>query len=419
MISFRAMRSFLFLPLILWSCSTKVNNEKSAIKEKATREIIEINTPASPGSGEPNLFVTEDGKVYLSWIAPINEKESALQFSRFKNNSWTTPVTIAQGGNWFINWADFPSLTVTPDGTMAAHWLKMSGEGTYHYDIQIAQSHDSGRNWEKPITPHKDGKKAEHGFVSLVPIDEDQLFVTWLDGRNMANMDHNTPASGASAMTLRSAQLNKYGQLSEERMLDGRVCDCCQTGAAITSNGPVVVYRNRSADEVRDIYITREVSGHWTEPKAIAHDKWQIQGCPVNGPAIDANKNNVVVGWFTSAKKNPRVNIAYSKDGGKTFTEPIKVDHGNPLGRVDVILLPDHTAMISWMENNEKGRAQILAARVAKDGTVTDEISISNSSATRASGFPRMINRNNELFFAWTSADSITTIKTAKVKLNL
>ncbi|MEJ7674473.1 MAG: hypothetical protein WKF59_17695 [Chitinophagaceae bacterium] len=190
-----------------------------------------------------------------------------------------------------------------------------------------------------------------------------------------------------------------------------RVCDCCQTSAALTANGPVVVYRDRSDEELRDISIVRFVNGKWTEPKTIFPDQWKIAGCPVNGPRASAQGNNLAIAWFSSPDKKSQVNIIFSDDGGASFNKPIRIDEENAVGRVDVVMLDEKSAMVSWMEG-----AVIKAARINKDGTKDSSIIIASSSESRSSGFPQMTKSDNNLIFAWTD-DKDKTIKVAKLAL--
>src|SRR5688500_14242919 len=146
-----------------------------------------LPTPAAKGSGQSNLSVGPDGRVYLSWIERLEEKRFALRFARREGAGWSEPLTIAVGTNWFVNWADFPSLAALPDGTLAAHWLARNGTGTYSYDVNISRSADGGRTWSAPLVPHRDGTQTEHGFVSLFPAGGARLGAVWLDGREMKN----------------------------------------------------------------------------------------------------------------------------------------------------------------------------------------------------------------------------------------
>ncbi len=212
-------------------------------------------------------------------------------------------------------------------------------------------------------------------------------------------------------MTLRGALLNKTGIKTKEWELDGRICDCCQTSIAITSNGPVVVYRDRSTEEIRDMSIVRFVNGEWTEPKTIFPDQWKIAGCPVNGPRVDAIGNNLAIAWFSMAGSKAQVKVVFSEDGGATFKEPIQVDEGKPIGRVDIVMLDEKSAMISWMEGST-----IKALKINADGTKGKSITVAESSDSRASGFPQMTKAGNQLIFAWTD-NKEKRIKLASLQL--
>src|SRR5881396_1736351 len=66
-----------------------------------------LDSPAAFGSGEPNLYASADGRIYLSWIERSGEKGQSLRFAVRSGTSWSEPQTIAEGANWFVNWADF------------------------------------------------------------------------------------------------------------------------------------------------------------------------------------------------------------------------------------------------------------------------------------------------------------------------
>src|SRR5262249_36257433 len=140
------------------------------------------------------------------------------------------------------------------------------------------------------------------------------------------------------------------GSLGAEQFVDRRTCDCCQTGVAVSARGPVLAYRGRTADEIRDVLVVRQVGGGWTAPKPIHADGWHIAACPVNGPEGAAQGDPVAVAWFTATRDTARVNVAFSTDGGETFGVPIRVDDGQPAGRVDVELGADGRALVTWIE---------------------------------------------------------------------
>lgn len=375
-------------------------------------QVRDLPTPAGPGSAQPNLTVARDGKIYLSWIERSTGGAAALRFAIRDGAGWSAPRTIAEGSNWFINWADFPSMVVLPDGTLAAHWLVKSSPETFDYDVTISRSFDGGRTWEKPFMPHRDGVRAEHGFVSLFAAADGNLAAIWLDGREMkagATADGPGHDHGHGNMTLRYVRILRDGTLTDEAVIDSRVCECCQTAVAVTAAGPVVVYRDRSADrnEIRDIAIARYVNGRWTTPRPVAIDNWELTGCPVNGPAIAAKGRQVAVAWYTAAGGRPRVRLAFSNDSGKSFSQPLTIDDGNPIGRVDLQLLDDGRAVVCWLEKVPGGGALRLRL-IGKDGRAEAATTIAPSGTARSNGFPQMVHVGNRLLFAWTGARVLT-----------
>lgn len=392
-----ALRSALFLILLL-----------CLLTPELTGQVRELASPAGPGSGQPNLSVAPDGRVLLSWIERRADGLAVLRFAVREKQGWSAARTIAEGTNWFVNWADFPSLLVLPDGSLAAHWLAKSSSGTYSYDVMVARSFDGGTTWTKPMMPHRDGTPTEHGFVSLLATKDNKLAAIWLDGREMIAGEHQGDHGN---MTLRYGVIQRDNTISDEAVLDARVCECCQTSAAMTDRGPVVVYRDRSAQEVRDISIVRLRDGRWTAPRPVHQDGWQINGCPVNGPAVAAEGKQVAVAWFTAVNNTPRVKLAFSRDAGETFSDPITIDDGNPAGRVDVLWLRDGSVLVSWLEKLSDGGA--VRVRRVRNGKADPSVTIAPSGTARSNGFPQMARSADGIVFAWTGKQ----VFTAELKL--
>lgn len=372
------------------------------------------DSPATGDAREPELSTTTDGRIILSWVEKLDEKRYALRTALRDQAGWSEARTVAQGDNWFVNWADFPSVIALKDNSLAAHWLVKSGSATYAYDVNIAFSKDSGKTWTKPIVPHLDNTQTEHGFVSLIPLNDGRVGAIWLDGRNMKGMkdDHDEGKPLPVSMTLRYAAIDAAGKISDEAQLDERVCECCQTSATLSSDGVVAVYRDRSQNEVRDIYTVRKANDTWGTPRAVHADNWEINGCPVNGPAVAASNRNVAVAWFTGAGGKSAVKVAFSTDAGATFGNPIQVDDGETLGRVDLLLLSDNSVLVCWLSGTADGGA-IKVRRVRADGTVGPPAVIAKTDISRSSGFPRMALLGDKVHFAWTEFGTPSRVRMA------
>jgi hypothetical protein len=369
--------------------------------------VTELKSPAAPGSGEPNLAVGPDGRVFMSWLEPAAQNNHVLRLSVRSPQGWSAPKTVARGTNWFANPADFPSISVMSDGTLAAHWLVMSGgPDSEAYDVDLAFSKDAGATWTKPVVPHRDRKKRQHGFVSLTPTADGKLAAIWLDGRNMVDEEHGN-------MALMYTTITPAGVLGPEVQIDNRTCECCQTSMTATPDGLIAVYRDRSDKEIRDIAIARYANGKWSQPEDLSKDGWEIDGCPVNGPAAASNGKNVAVAWFTAPGDKPQVNLLMSADSGRTFGKKIRVDGGNPAGRVAVVSLPSGDAVVSWIERAGQG-VQLQMRRFAANGTGAAPTNVSASAGARASGFPRMVASGDEIVVVWTDASN--EVRTAVVK---
>ena len=360
--------------------------------------IVSVNSPASTGSGQPQLTVSSRG-VLLSWVERQGPT-ATLRFSEYGSVGWTAARTVSSGDNWFVNWADVPSVFRLPSGTIVGHWLQKSGPGTYAYDVRLAYSTDNGRTFSRSFLPHNDGTQTEHGFASLINVGRG-LGLVWLDGREMHGDGHGAPGQLATgAMTLRYAAFGPDWKQTSDLLVDNRVCECCPTTAAVTSDGPIVAYRNRSDQEIRDIYVSRLENGKWTPGKAVADDNWHITGCPVNGPMLSARGRNVVLAWFTGKENQTRSFVAFSADSGRTFGPPIRVDDESALGRVDAELLDDGSAVVSWIERANRA-AQFRVRRIDPSGAKSPSVTAATISNDRTSGYPRIALNGTQFVLAW------------------
>ena len=390
----------------------------STALQAADAVVVELMpSPAAINSSLSRVITDSKGQVYLSWVTREDEL-ATLSYSKFEGDSWTDPAIISSGDNWFNNWADFPSLLVNADN-MAAHWLSMSAEGSYDYDIKVAFYSSRNDSWGKGIIIHKDGISAEHGFVAMLPMSEGRTFISWLDGRETSGGGEHVTGSRADpgmpgAMTLRAGIFDSSGATVSAWELDHRVCDCCQTSAAMSATGPLVVYRDRSDQEIRDIYITRYANGAWTEPMPIHNDGWEIAGCPVNGPAIAARGEQVAVSWFTAKDDAPLVQLVVSTDSGKSFSAPVLVASQTTNGRVGTTILESGDIAVSWMDT-EGPDAKIMLTRFSAEGNLLETTQIADSKASRRSGFPIIDSVGNDVYVTWTDVSGVAQVKIARV----
>jgi hypothetical protein len=363
-----------------------------------------LDSPTAPGSLSPHLASTTDGRTVMSWLEPTAGGAHAVKYSMLDGQRWSDPKIVAESDGWFVNWADFPSVVPVTEEHWVAHWLVKRPGGTYSYDIAMSISDDGGTRWRAPLTPHSDGTPTEHGFISIFPWSGD-IGAVWLDGRNMApDVPDAQAREGVAAyggMTLRFARLAYDGEIHEDGEIDALVCECCQTDVAMTERGPVVAYRDRTPEEIRDISVARYVDDGWTTPVTISDDDWNIPACPVNGPALAADGDAVIVAWYAAPKRDSRIKVAWSADSGATFSAPIVVDASDVGGRVDVELLTDGSAVVSWVGRTGDGGAELRMRSVTPAGEQGPVRVVAEGPYARNAGFPQMVRSGDRLVYAW------------------
>ncbi len=365
-----------------------------------------LAVPAAAGSLGAHLAAGPGGELVLSWIEPLGDGHR-LVWSQL-DGGWSPPSTVARGDDWFVNWADFPSVVPLADGLWAAHWLVSQPAGGYAYDVYLGVSDDRGQSWSEPVIPHRDRTASEHGFVSLFAHGSG-FGALWLDGRK--TIGETVPEDvAATGMTLRAASFTPTLARRDDTEVDGLVCDCCQTDAAVAASGPVAVYRDRSAGEVRDIAVARLLDGAWQEGRVVADDGWELDGCPVNGPAIDARGNEVAVAWFTASSGRPRVRVARSTDSGETFGQPVDVGTSDNYGRVQIVMLDDGSLAVSWLCRQAGNAAGLCLRRVAKGEQPGGPVRrLEATGSIPPLSVPQLARQGNTLVLAWTVRDDATT----------
>jgi hypothetical protein len=328
-----------------------------------------------------------------------DEDGTTLWYSTLAEAGWQPPRPVVTGKNMFVNWADMPSVSALTSEHWVAHWLEMAGPLTYSYHVVMAQSFDGGESWSEPVKPHTDGTPTEHGFVSVYPYDG-KVAAIWLDGRKTGGEHGSDPQ--ASGMTLRGAVIDADNTLQREQEIDELICDCCQTDVAMPSAGAVAVYRDRTVDEIRDIYVTRQVDGRWQPGVPLSVDNWRIAGCPVNGPSIAAEESHVVAAWFSVPERGPLVQLRFSDDSAASFGPAFTLATEGSLGHVEVVLLADGSAVASWLQAGAGGRGTLVLRRVMPGGRMGSVVSVASDAPARS--VPQMGIAGDDLVLVWTEA---------------
>jgi hypothetical protein len=361
--------------------------------------------PGGAGSAQPRLASSADGTVVLSWLEPA-EDGAVFRHATFDGSAFSPPREVTRGEDLMVNWADMPSVQPITADVWAAHWLRLRPDSAAAYDVATVVSSDGGATWTPPVQLNDDDAMAEHGFVELFAWNG-AIGAFWLDGRQLAEWSFDEPDK-LLGTSLRIAELDNSGSVIAREIVDELVCDCCQPDRAMTSLGPVVAYRDRTPEEIRDIVVRRHVDGAWADAVQAGVDGWHIEGCPVNGPAIAAAGERVAVAWFTAAGATPRVRFARSGDGAASFEPALELDGAGSFGQVGLVLAADGTAKVTWWRDAAGGGTDLVLRTVAPDGTLGERRVLAHSGSAQPVDVPQIAAVGDGLLVAWTSLDDAT-----------
>jgi hypothetical protein len=333
-----------------------------------------VDPPAPLGAMVPALAVegpttgNPGHEILLTWLAP-GEGGGRLRFSRLSRQGWSPPVTVAEPVAT-PGPGDPSSLTVVDTEGVRRTLLARTGD-------VVARSGDGGRTWSRLPGPVL-------SFASFAGGDEG-AFAFWL-------------AAGPDG----AAKLLGTRVLAGETLLDPRVAAGTATAAAMTWDGPVVVYSD-AGDDTGEVAVVRREAGRWTPPRAVAG----LEEPPAGGPQVAALRRQVAVAWSTSGSTSggrPRVLVAFSADAGRTFGPPVEVDAAAgdrvPAGPVAVALDDDGQALVVWTAL-AGGAATLELARVAPDGRRGDEVVLARGPAAGLRGVPQVARAGEQVAVAW------------------
>jgi len=381
--------------------------------EPSAPSIDPVVFPGAVGSAQPRLTADVDATPLLSWLEP-DADEHVLRYSRFVDGAFDTPQEVWRSERMFVNWSDFPSVTPITEQLWFAHWLRLQPDSRGAYDIATAISTDGGSHWMAAEQMNDDETEAEHGFVSVFGWDG-QIAAFWLDGRELANWSFDEP-DALLGVSLRLARYADDGRVLEREISDDLVCDCCQPDTAMATTGPVVIYRDRTESEIRDVFVRRYTDSGWSEPVGVGNEGWYLEGCPVNGPVIAARGNTVAAAWFTAANGFSRVRFTRSEDGGASFGAPVDLETRGAMGQTGIVLDRDGRALVSWWRRGEDGGTDLMLRSVAPDGALGVPLQVAHEAVGQPIDVPQIIAADDAYLVAWTTFDGDGAVRLARVE---
>lgn len=308
------------------------------------------------GDGQFNPFVAADprGGFYLVYVERASGASNVMLRRSADGQNFSNPIRVNdRAGDAVVRNENPPKVMVAPNGDVDVCWA--SERGRWKGDIRFARSTDSGKTFAPAITLNSDAadEPAGHAFQSIAVDARGCVFVAWIDERNKQPEDR-----GAEIWLSTSEDGGKT--FSHDHKILADVCECCRTNLQVDSTGKLFLsYRTVPAQGamLRDIIAARSDDGGKTFTQtAVSHDGWEINGCPVAGPALNIDKSDrVMVVWFVGSGARPGLYYATSSNHGASYTPRQLLDPDQKLGKhAHAVNGADGQVIVAWDDATDK-----------------------------------------------------------------
>ena len=296
----------------------------------------------SKEDGRYNPFVAADprGGFYLAYVERKAGISNVMLQRSPDGRTFSAPVRVnSELGDATVRNENPPKVAVGPTGQIYVCWA--NERGRWKGNVRFARSVDGGKTFSAAVSINSDAasEPAGHAFQSVTVGRTGQIYVTWIDERNKKTADR-----GAEIWMSRSTDEGRT--FSPDRRILGDVCECCRTQLQIDASGRMFLsYRTvpPAGPMFRDIVLAVSHDEGKSFSKTIVNqDKWEVNACPVAGPALSIDAGGQVsVTWFTGGGGRPGLYHAASVDHGASFSPRRLLSPNQKLGK------HSQTAMVS------------------------------------------------------------------------
>ncbi len=256
----------------------------------------------------------------------------------------------------------------------------------------MARSDDGGRSFGHETTVQGSDAAGNRGWEATAVDRDGHVAAIWLDHRELAGgssatmpmhhdgQDHS--AHGAVSDGAARAEMSKlyFGFVDSPeapRPLTGGVCYCCKTALAAGSDGSLyAAWRHVYPGNIRDIAFTlsRDGGRTFSTPTRVSEDKWVLDGCPENGPAMAiGTQGRIHLVWPTlvsgsTPDSEPTLALFYAtSDDGHSFSARQRLGTEGMPGHAQMAINgADGSLLVVWDELKD-GARRVVAARGVPD----------------------------------------------------
>jgi len=385
----RMMKAFALVAVALVSVVSGFSRTVIGAGSSPTALAIAGRSNATPS------IAANGNTVVVAWSATLPTGGAADVFaavSRDGGRTFGAPSRVNDvDGDARVN-GEQPPRVALRESAITVVWTTKGANGTR---LVQASSADGGRTFTKaqpvPGADAAGNRGWENIAAGTAAAASGRTLAVWLDHRELAQQDGQVAASHHEHMnTAGSAAAGKpdgvaMAQKSKlyiasldgavaPHAITGGVCYCCKTAIAIGADGAVyTAWRHVYPGNIRDIAFAASRDGGRTfaPPVRVSEDKWVLEGCPDDGPAMAlSGDGRIHIVWPTLVKEGEEDTIALfysvSRDG-KSFAPRQRIPAEGMPHHPQIAIGRDGTPMLAWDES-ASGMRRAVAAPVTTDG---------------------------------------------------
>jgi hypothetical protein len=389
---------FAYLCLVLWAGLLPwemAAEEAPVVFEPAPRRIVSGRDPqiAVRASGELFLVKAEGGNLWL-------------HISHDGGDSFEEGVRVNDVEGEVSSQAEASPLLVVRG--MHEFYVLWQSRGAGATKLRFARSMDWGKSFSKAIDVDPQGI-ASQSFFTMGVSPQGIVHVAWIDGRDRETI------GGPAVYLARSSGHGGTFEKSVRVNLDAKaeVCPCCRPSIGFSKGGAVhVSWRAVFDNNVRDFVVASSADGGrtWGTAVRVAEDNWSINGCPHSGSSMATLRERLFITWYTIREDRSEINLAYSDDGGRSFSSRQSLSGGLLDPNHPVLFAADDRIVSLFQARDARpdgvwGKIAAFYREVDRDGRLSAPVRVGQLAGSAS--YPTLAWEGPErLFVVWTESSA-------------
>ena len=378
-------------------------------------------TLAVSGRANANVSLAAAGELVAAvWSAAEQGGPTDIYLSISDNGgkSFPPPVRVNDvPGDARVNGEQPPRVALVPRAQglpeVVVMWTAKGPEGTA---LRTSRSSDGGKSFAgAAIVPGTDGA-GNRGWEAIAVDGAGTVHAVWLDHRRLSQRTSTAESTHRHAhSTTDGTPMSDFSDLYFATLdgeppspLSSGVCYCCKTAIAAAASGEIyLAWRHVYPGNLRDIAfaVTTPRRPSPIEPVRVSEDRWMLQGCPDDGPAMAVDARGTVhIVWptvVTDGDATRKVLFLASSTDGRSFTPRTPLPVEGQAHHPQLAAAHDGTLVMAWDEVLD-GRRRVVSARgrPGEDGRVHV---VRDAGVVDDGVYPAMAATTSAAVVAWTA----------------